>query len=69
MVGMNFRVSINANKGKAYQESKTLKSSSKNHSRNYYNRQNKESTKSVLTVSSDTLQYVKWSTQTTFKSV
>ena len=68
MVGMNFRVSINANKEKANQESLTLKSSSKNHSGNYSNRQNKESANSVLTVSSDTLRYVKWSTQTTFKS-
>ena len=54
MVSMNFRVSINANKEKANQESKTVNSSSKNHSRNYSNRQNKESAKSVLTVSSDT---------------
>ena len=54
MVGMNFRVSINANKEKANQESKTLNSSSKNHNRNYSNRQKKESAKSVLTVSSDT---------------
>ena len=44
LVGMNFRVSINAyNKEKANQESKTLNSSSKNFSRNYSNRQNKES--------------------------
>ena len=51
---MNFRVSINAyNKEKANQESKTLNSSSKNFSRNYSNRQNKESAKSVLTASSD----------------
>ena len=54
MVGMNFRVSINANKEKANQESKTLNSSSKNHNRNCSNRQKKESAKSVLTVSSDT---------------
>ena len=54
MVGMNFRVSINANKEKANQESKTVNSSSKSHSRSYSNRQNKESAKSVLTVSSDT---------------
>ena len=54
MVGMNFRVSINANKEKANQESKTVNSSSKSYSRNYSNRQNKESAKSVLTVSSDT---------------
>ena len=54
MVGMNFRVSINANKEKANQESKTLNSSSKSHSRNYSNRQNKNSAKSLLTVSSDT---------------
>ena len=54
MVGMNFRVSINANKGKANQESKTINSSSKSHSRNYSNRQNKKSAKSVVTVSSDT---------------
>ena len=54
MVDMNFRISINANKEKANQESKTVNSSSKSHSRNYSNRQNKESAKSVLTVSSDT---------------
>ena len=54
MVGMNFWVSINANKEKENQESKTVNSSSKSHSRNYSNRQNKESVKSVLTVSSDT---------------
>ena len=54
MVGMNFRVSINANKEKANQESKTVNSSSKSHSSNYSNRQNKKSAKSVLTVSSDT---------------
>ena len=54
MVGMNFRVSINANKEKANQKSKTVNSSSKSHSRNYSNRQNKNSAKSVLTVSSDT---------------
>ena len=58
MVGMNFRVSINANKEKANQKSKTVNSSSKSHSRNYSNRQNKESAKSVLTVSSGT-PYVK----------
>ena len=34
MVGMNFRVSINANIEKVNQESKTLNSYSKNHSRN-----------------------------------
>ena len=40
----SIRVSINAyNKEKANQESKTLNSSSKNFSRNYSNRQNKES--------------------------
>ena len=55
MVGKKFRVSINANKEKANQKSKTLNSSTKNHSRNYSNRQNKESAKSVLTVSSDML--------------
>ena len=55
MVGMNFRVSINANKEKANQESKTVNSSSKSDSRNYSNRQNKKSAKSVLAVSSDTL--------------
>ena len=50
------RVSINANnKEKANQESNTLNSSCKNFSRNYSNRQIKESAKSVLTVSSDTL--------------
>ena len=55
MVGMNFRVSTSANnQEKANQKSKTLNSSSKNFSRNYSNRQNKESAKSVLTVSSDT---------------
>ena len=54
MVGMNFRDRINANKVKANQESKTVHSSSENHSRNYSNRQNKESEKSALTVSSDT---------------
>ena len=53
MVGMNIRVSINANKEKANQESKTVNSSSKSHSRNYSNRQNKESAKSVLPVFSD----------------
>ena len=52
---MKFRVSINANnKEKANQESKTSNSSSKNSSRNYSNRQNKECSKSLLTVSSDT---------------
>ena len=45
MVGVNFRVSINANKEKANQESNI---------RNYSNRQYKKSAKSVLTVSSDT---------------
>ena len=54
MVGMTFTVSINANKAKANQKSKAIKSSSKNHDRNYSNRQNKESSKSILTVSSDT---------------
>ena len=54
MVGMNFRVSINANKEIANQKSKTVNSSSKSHSRDYSNRQNKKSAKSVLTVSSDT---------------
>ena len=54
MVGMNFRVCINANKEKANQESKTVNSTSKSHIRNYSSRQNKESAKSVLTVSSDT---------------
>ena len=55
MVGMNFRVNINANnQEKANQKSKTLKSSSKNLSRNYFNRRNKESVKSLLTVSFDT---------------
>ena len=52
MVGMNFRVNINANKEKSNQESKTVNSSSKNHSRNFSNRQNKQSaniyTKSIL---------------------
>ena len=51
---MNFRVSINANKEKSNQESKMVNSCSKSHSRNNSNRQNKESAKSVLTVSSDT---------------
>ena len=51
---MDFRVSINANKEKANQESKTVNPSSKNHSRHYSNRQNKKTTRSVLTVSSDT---------------
>ena len=54
MVGMNFRVSINANKEKANQESKPVNSSSESRSRNYSNRQNKECAKYVLTVSSDT---------------
>ena len=54
MVGINFRVSVNANKDKANQKSKTVNSSSKSHSRNYSNRQNKKSANSVLTVSSDT---------------
>ena len=54
MVRMNFRVSINANMEKSNQESKTVNSSSKSHSRNYSNRQNKKSAKSVITVSSDT---------------
>ena len=54
MVDMKFRVSINANKEKGNQESKTGNSSSKNFSRNYSNRQNEESAKSALTVSSDT---------------
>ena len=51
---MNFTVNINANKEKAIKESETVNSSSKNHSRNYSNRQNKEAVKSVQTVSSDT---------------
>ena len=50
---MNFTVNINANKEKAIKESDTVNSSSKNHSRNYSNRQNK-AVKSVQTVSSDT---------------
>ena len=51
MAGMNFRVSINAiNKN----EKANLKSKTLNFSRNNCNRQNKESAKSVLTVSSDT---------------
>ena len=55
MVGMNFRVSINANnKEKSHQESKTLNSYSKNLSCNYSNRQNKETAKYVLKVSCDT---------------
>ena len=54
MVGMNFRVSINANKKKANKESKMVNSSSSKYSRNYSNRQNKKSPESVLTVSSDT---------------
>ena len=54
MVGMNFSVSINANKEKANQESKMVNSSSKSYSRNYSRRQNKESSKYILTVSSDT---------------
>ena len=54
MVGMNFRVSINSYQEKENQESKTVNSSSKSHSRNYSNRQNKKSAKSVLTVSTDT---------------
>ena len=49
MVGMNFKVSINANKEKANQESKTT--NSKSYSRNYSNRQNKEFAESVLIVS------------------
>ena len=52
---MNFRVNINANKEKANQEIKTVNSSSKSHSRNYSNIQNKKSAKSVLMVPSDTL--------------
>ena len=52
---MNFTVSINVNnKEKANQKSKRLNSSSNNFSRNYSNRENKESAKSVLTASSDT---------------
>ena len=51
MVGMNFKVSINANKEKANQESKTTNLSSKGYSRNYSNRQNKEFAESVLIVS------------------
>ena len=54
MTNSDGRVSINANKEKVNQESKTVNSSSKNQSRNYFNRQNKKSAKSVLTVSSDT---------------
>ena len=55
MVAMNFTVSINVNnKEKANQKSKRLNSSSNNFSRNYSNRENKESAKSVLTASSDT---------------
>ena len=54
MVGMIFKVSINDNKEKVNQESKTVYFSSKNHSGNSSYRQNKESTKSVLTVLSDT---------------
>ena len=55
MVGMNFRVSINANnKEKSHQESKTLNSYSKKLSCNYSNRQNKETAKYVLKVSCDT---------------
>ena len=48
---MNFKVSINANKEKANQESKTTNLSSKSYSRNYSNRQNKEFAESVLIVS------------------
>ena len=48
---MNFKVSINANKEKANQESKTTNLSSKRYSRNYSNRQNKEFAESVLIVS------------------
>ena len=51
---MNFRVSTNANKEKANQKSKTVNSSSKSHSRNYSNRRNKKSAKSVLTISPGT---------------
>ena len=40
MVGTNFRVSVNTNKEKANQESKTVNSSSKSHSRNCSNRLN-----------------------------
>ena len=54
MVGMNFRVNINANKEKANQESETINSPFSDHSRSYSIRQNKESAKSVLSVSSDT---------------
>ena len=54
MASRNFRVSINANKRKANQESKTENLSFKNHIHYYSIRQNKESAKSVLTVFSDT---------------
>ena len=54
IVVMNFRVSINANKEKPNKEQKTVNLSSKNHSRNYSNKQNKESAKFVLKISSDT---------------
>ena len=54
MVAMNFRVNINVSKEKSANVSKTVKWSSKRHSQNYSNRQNKKSTKSVQTVSSDT---------------
>ena len=53
MVGTNFRVSINTYKERANQESKKVHSSSKNHSRNYSNKQIKNP-KRILTVSSDT---------------
>ena len=52
MVGMNFRGNINVSKGKAANVSKPVKLSSKKRSRNYSHRKNKESTKSVPTVSS-----------------
>ena len=53
MVGANFRVRINTNKERANQESKKVNSFSKNHSRNYSNRQIKNP-KRILTVSCDT---------------
>lgn len=52
---MNFRVNTNANKEKAIKKSKMVNSSSKNQQASWYsNRQNKESVKSVQTVSFDT---------------
>ena len=53
MVGANFRVRINTNKERANQESKKVNSFSKNHSRNYSNRQIKNP-KRILTVSCNT---------------